>query len=153
MKKVYVAGKTNNYREVREVQQICRSLGLEITHDWTQVIGEVGEDGGLKGEASDSKRQQWAIDDVQGVRAADLFIMLCSPGVCGTLIEFGIAVELELPIVIIGTPERDSVFFELPNVTRSGYLNFKDCLSDEFGLEPNDEDTVAVEQAVNERPS
>lgn len=133
MRNVYVAGKTDDYENVRSVQELCRRVGLHVTHDWTETVEANGA--GLKGKISDELRREFAYADAEGVREADLLIMLCSPGLCGTLIEFGIAAEREMPIVVVGTPERDSVFFELEDVSRcEDILDLEDHLEVNFGL-------------------
>lgn len=150
MKKVYVAGKTDDYVRVRQAQVMCRATGLEVTFDWTQVVEEIGAKGGLKGEVSDEFRRECAYNDLNGVRIADLCVAVVDfPGLCGTLIEVGIAAELELPTIIVGKPERDSVFFELDNITRCDSLNaLPDVLEDEFGLVPNEAGEVAIDRTV-----
>lgn len=113
---VYVAGKTDDWRRVRRVQEACVRMGHTITFDWTRVIEREGTDAGLDPEQKDF-RQACAIHDQVGVEKADLFIMCCHPGLCGTLIEFGMAAMRRIPIIVLGEPERNSVFFELPGVT------------------------------------
>lgn len=135
MKNVYVAGKTDDWKHVREVQKLCVERGLRITFDWTAIIAEIGPRGGLKGEVDDEFRRECAYNDLKGVREADLLIMLCYPKLCGTLIEFGMAAEREMPIVVVGTPERDSVFFELDTVIRCDGEDLGNVLENEFGLE------------------
>lgn len=137
MEKVYVAGKTDDYPRVQRVQAVCRRLGMTITFDWTKTVESWGTSGGLKGQAPDKLRRECAYNDLQGVRDADLLIMLCYPGLCGTLIEFGVAAQREIPIIVVDTPERDSVFFELDNVIRcEDPLDLPRLLLHEFSLDP-----------------
>lgn len=141
MRSVYVASKTHNYPRVREVQGLCRQLDLHVTFDWTITVEAVGIDGGLKGQLDDPTRRTAAYNDLEGVRDADLLILLCYPGMCGTLIEFGIAAEREIPIILVGTPERDSVFFELDNVVRCDNVDdLEGILEESFGLVRAQED-------------
>jgi nucleoside 2-deoxyribosyltransferase len=136
MKRVYVAGKTEDFPRVREAQRLCVERGMTVTFDWTKVIANItGPSGGLKGEVDDEFRRKCAYDDLRGVREAELLVMLCYPRQCGTLIEFGVAAEREIPIVIVGTPERDSVFFELDTVVRCHSLeDLPDTLEEQFGI-------------------
>lgn len=114
---IYVAGKTDDWERVRQVQQMCERLGHNITYDWTKTVEEVGPDEGLT--ASEEFRCECAEYDRQGTRASDLLIMLCYPGLCGTLIECGMAIGLGIPVLVLGEPERNSVFFSLRDVTQA----------------------------------
>jgi len=135
MRNVYVAGKTDDWQKVRKIQALLIDRGMHITFDWTAIIEEIGPRGGLKGEVADDFRAQCAENDREGVRNADLFVMLCGKGLCGTLIEFGMASILEMPIIVVGEPERDSVFFELPEVERCPSIeDLSDFLEEHFGL-------------------
>lgn len=112
--KIYVAGKTDDWERVRTVQNMLKKLGHEITFDWTEIVEKVGPDTGLT--ADDEFRRKCAESDRTGTDEADLLVMLCYPGLCGTLIEFGMAAARRIPIIVIGEPERNSVFFALDHV-------------------------------------
>lgn len=114
---IYVAGKTNDWPRVRQVQEFCERLGHRITYDWTKTVERVGPDACTTGGVDEEFRRECAIEDQRGTREADLLIMLCSGGLCGTLIEAGMALGLGTPVLVIGEPERNSVFFALDEVT------------------------------------
>lgn len=114
--RVYVAGRTSMIAEVRIVQSWLRGEDHEITHDWTKTVEAHGD--GVKGELDDDFRRECAELDMDGVIAADAFIMLTGENMSGTLIELGAALMRQLPCAVIGEPERDSVFYELEFVTR-----------------------------------
>lgn len=122
--KIYVAGKTDDWPRVKTVQEMLKRLDHEITFDWTRIVSEVGPDTGLT--ADEEFRRVCAENDRIGVDEADLLVMLCYPGLCGTLIEFGMAASRRIPILVIGEPERNSIFFALDHVTRVG----DDCCRD-----------------------
>jgi nucleoside 2-deoxyribosyltransferase len=124
--KIYVAGKTDDWERVQTVQEMLKRLGHEITFDWTRNnnIESGGPDMGLT--ADDEFRRKCAENDIMGTDEADLLVMLCYPGLCGTLIEFGMAVMRRIPIIVVGEPERNSVFFSLDHVIRVG----DDCCRD-----------------------
>lgn len=106
---IYVAGKTDDWERVRRVQESLIELGHMITYDWTVNV-EDDEDTGL--EADDLTRKEWADDDEVGVKQADLVIfMIESEGLSGTLIELGMALAFQKDIIVVGEPERNSVFF------------------------------------------
>lgn len=112
---IYVAGKTDDWERVRRVQNVLVGLGHMITYDWTVNV-EDDVDMGL--EADDRTRREWADDDQLGVKQADLVIfMVESEGLSGTLIELGMALAYEKDIIVVGVPERNSVFFANNNIT------------------------------------
>jgi nucleoside 2-deoxyribosyltransferase len=121
MAEIYVAGRTSMIEEVRIVQSQCVAAGHTITHDWTTVVEEVGGAADEK-HVPAKKQQEYAGWDMEGVHDADLVIMVCGPNLCGTLIEFGMALAWGKPIWIVGTPERESVFFHRSNVLRRGHI-------------------------------
>ena len=112
---IYVAGKTDDWERVRRVQDSLAELGHMITYDWTVNV-EDDVDTGL--EADDRVRREWADDDQLGVKQADLAIFLVeSEGLSGTLIELGMALAYEKEIIVVGVPERNSVFFSNSSIT------------------------------------
>lgn len=114
---IYVAGKTDDWERVRRIQEAVCSEGHCITHDWTAKIEEDGEDVGLK--ADERSRAEWADDDKTGVRQAQLVIVCVDfEGLSGTLIELGMALAYEIPVIVVGEPERNSIFFSDPIITR-----------------------------------
>lgn len=117
---IYVAGKTDDWERVQRIQEALVNLGHGITYDWTQIVEEVGPEAGVDGTLDERKRRECADDDMVGVRNADLIIACMSKGVCGTLIEIGMALVYDPPegIILVGEPERDSIFFALPNIHR-----------------------------------
>lgn len=123
---IYVAGKTDDWPRVRQAQEFCERLGHRITYDWTKTVERVGAAVELTGEITEEFRCECAEEDRRGVREADLLIMLTFPGLCGTLIEAGMALGLGTPVLVIGDPERNSVFFALPEVT----MTDEECLRD-----------------------
>jgi nucleoside 2-deoxyribosyltransferase len=115
--KVYVAGRTSMVKEVRVIQGIVISESDEISYDWTVNVEEVG------GAASDinttpEQRRAFAEADKKGVKDAHVVVALMGPQVTGTLIEIGMCLGDEKPLIIIGNPPRESVFFDLPSVIR-----------------------------------
>ena len=113
---IYVAGKTDDWERVRRIQEtVTVELGHEITHDWTEKIEQDGEDVGLK--ADDGSRREWADDDQLGVKRADLVIVCVDfEGLCGTLIELGMALAYDKSVIVVGEPERNSIFFSHMNI-------------------------------------
>jgi nucleoside 2-deoxyribosyltransferase len=116
---IYVAGRTNNVAGVRLVQTMVRENGHTVTHDWTQIVEELGGGvGDAHVQASRDEKREYARADREGVSQADLVIAVCSPQLCGTLIEIGMALIKRKPVWLLGEPERETVFFELEEVVR-----------------------------------
>jgi nucleoside 2-deoxyribosyltransferase len=116
--RIYVAGRTNDIKRVREMQDLCRKAGHEITEDWTQNVNAQAIRAEDDGVTLPSEFKRYAMNDVRGVRSADMIVVMCGPALLGTAIEIGIAIEREIPVVLVGETDRDSVFFYLPNVVR-----------------------------------
>lgn len=112
---IYVAGKTHDFPKVREVQQCVRAHGHTITHDWTTSVELHGPD--HQGEPlTFPEAEMIAEQDVDGVREADLVIVIPHERLTGTLIEIGIAVGLGIDVVFLGPPHPRSVFWAHPRV-------------------------------------
>lgn len=116
--KVYVAGKTHQYEKVRRVQKAFTRFGHTITFDWTQTVEVNGPDSGHDfEELTPEFKRECAENDLLGVTSCELLVALIDdPRIMGTMAEFGIAAGLYKEIWLIGKPERDSVFFYLPQV-------------------------------------
>jgi nucleoside 2-deoxyribosyltransferase len=115
--KVYVAGRTNDLARVKRAQEWCRQQDWQITYDWTENVNAQSvraESGGT----DPATLRQYALNDRQGVRDADLVIVMTGPNLLGTAIEIGMAIERDTPVWLVGEPERDSVFFYLDTFTR-----------------------------------
>jgi nucleoside 2-deoxyribosyltransferase len=118
--KIYVAGKTHDYEQVRRVQHACVRLGHEITYDWTRTVEAVGPDAGHDfDELTDDFKEECAENDFRGVRECALIIALVEhEHITGTLVEIGMALALHKEVWLVGKPPRDSVFYYLPQVTQ-----------------------------------
>lgn len=117
--RVYVAGRTNMILAVRRVQRIVQSAGHEITYDWT--VNVEAEGGSAREKFIPRERQiGYANSDRWGVLTSDLTIVVAGPQLTGTLIECGLALAFcgEIQVILYGKPEREAVFFELPEVKR-----------------------------------
>lgn len=125
--RIYVAGRTTELEKVREVQDGLRERGHRITHDWTRAAPETALRAGGVGAAylavPEADKRRYAEDDLQGVRSADLVVAVAGQGWAGTYIEIGCALSRWIPVVILGTPERESVFWHLIRVQRIDNLS------------------------------
>lgn len=113
---LYVASSVRNFERVREIQQLLLEHGYTITYDWTRAApDEVWRNGGAEGDPVFLKEQ--ARLDKEGVIFADIVVVLDHERNYGTLIEIGMAIAADIPVVIVGRPKRDSVFWHLDNIS------------------------------------
>ena len=99
MSKIYVACKKIN-RAVKVMDEL-RSLGHEITYDWTV-------------DYSEDNQERKAAEELNGIREADVFIYLWESDAESARYEAGMAMALEKKIIVSGGPI--SFFFNLPNI-------------------------------------
>lgn len=127
--RIYVASAVANHKVARALKQELRDAGHEITHDWT------GSDHifSIELDSSDDREAKCraARDDIRGVRTADLVIYLAHERCFGANIELGMALAYGVHIYVVD-PIRDSIFFELPGVTKIDLRSVRVTL----GLEP-----------------
>lgn len=112
--RIYVAGKAEQWVKVRDIQDFLIGEGHRITYDWTKAVANNGPLGG-----DDAYRRVCAEEDVRGVEEAHGVIILAdSKELYGTMVEMGIAIAECIPVLILGSIPRDSVFFYLELVTK-----------------------------------
>ncbi len=101
MKKIYVAGKWEERERVSEIMGMLRRAGFGITCDWTNhKYSDVGYP------------EQYCNDDLQGVKAADLFlgIFVTDYHYRGALVEMGIALGAGIPVWLYGDKQNSCIF-------------------------------------------
>lgn len=96
--KFYVATKFENLEEARAAMNVLDAVGHEITHDWTAVPQESPEA---------------AVDDINGVTAADALIVLMEHDLPyqGTLFEIGCALGQGKTVYIVGNAPITNTLF------------------------------------------
>lgn len=101
---VYVAGRDPELSAA--VMDVCRQQGYVVTLDWTNYG---------KGVRVPAIAEMMKI----AVKAADVLI-LCrvEDGMLGALLETGMAIAYDKPVIVYGAgePQRDSLFWLLPQV-------------------------------------
>lgn len=114
---VYVAGRFQSYAKVRSCIDAVHGLGCRVTYDWTRTPEFDADGHPLNSDGAQPKTllQQYAANDIQGVREAEVFIMLADDSLAGAYIEMGIALERGIPIIVVA-PERWTIFLECPTV-------------------------------------
>lgn len=135
--KVYVGGRYHDFLEIRKIQEYLKSLGHEITYDWTQLAENVIEkrkdpncsDENMLAEDLQKKLVTDAVLDLQGVHDAEWSIFwMDDPDYVyrGTFFELGASVTRDLhrnvrQTIIISRPGKKTFaktlcFFHHPNI-------------------------------------
>ena len=130
--RIYVASYIGERERAQEVQNRLRSLGHEITVDWTAFPGVPSKERNARpGDVTDI-----AVRDLDGIVKAEIFILLASvPEGRAKYAELGAAimsaVQTGMPrIYVLGEDPVHSVFFFHPTVIRAASL---DDLLDDIG--------------------
>ncbi len=108
--KVYLAGPWAHRGDMEDIAQQIEALGHQITWKWwttPDIPEKLGHDKELR---------EQAINDLNGVRSADLLVVVNSAKSEGKAVEQGLALGLGKPIIIVGNPAEHSanVFHYLP---------------------------------------
>jgi len=101
--KVYVATKLEEKERARAVMAELRAMGHTITYDWT---------------TNDQVNQEQAMNDFEGVLEADALVLIAERDLpyCGTLVEFGMALALNIPVYVLGNALDRCIFMRLPEI-------------------------------------
>lgn len=113
--KVYVASSNKNREATSAAIALLTRAGHEVPYDWTpnSVVGVSDR------AKRDEMLARFAVEDIEGVRAADAVLVLSHPLMNATLVEFGVGVALNKRLIVVGAEEpgiRYCIFFRLPSV-------------------------------------
>lgn len=114
--KVYVAGAMVERAErAIPVMRALREAGITITHDWTTDVQEYSNAEQSDAGVPDDIRYRCAVLDMQGVKDADLVLLLAANerGSSGSWVEFGIAIGRGVPVIVAGEKARRTIFTSL----------------------------------------
>lgn len=105
---IYVSAKWEDRDRARDLMQTLAKAGHYIAYDWTTVT-----------DATPAQAQR----DLDGVRKADVFVMLVDipQAWAGAWVEFGIALERGIPILLYGDHGDNCIFTLLPTVKRCSW--------------------------------
>lgn len=108
--RVYIATKWENREEAQSVAAALEMVGHVITCPWW---------------LNEQMTPEQAQADVKGVMTADALLLLVEKDYQykGALVEFGIAIALDIPIYVVGHAIDSCIFLLLPQVVRGGYGN------------------------------
>ncbi len=117
--KVYIASSFSNLERVKDVVGLCNLLKIDITCTWWDRK-QLHDD--FKGKYSDDVFYNLPDcriayhRDVQGIKDADLLILVATnepKRYNGAMLECGIAVGLDKPIVVYGKLEQSAMFYPM----------------------------------------
>lgn len=125
IRQIYVAAGFKSYAKARAVIDHLKNLGFGISFDWTRTSA-FGPDGHpTRADRTKEEDAEYAKNDVWGVEAADALVLMGDTNPYGGLMEAGMAMRNNRKEVLIICPERESVFFCLPNVhVFNSYVDF-----------------------------
>lgn len=98
--KVYIGGGSDEREQVQSLMAALVARGVEITHDWTRCVG-------YNRESVPAERREWARQDLDGVRAADIvWIVAPAQKSEGSAVEMGYAMALRKRVIVSGPHAR-----------------------------------------------
>lgn len=105
--RVYVAGASSERNErAKPVIAALEAAGYVITHDWTKSVDMHGANNEAKTLTKEALAA-CAIDDVEGVASADVFVLLAPQGPStGAWVELGVALAVGCDIYVSGNVEK-----------------------------------------------
>ena len=110
--KFFVSGKVGVEGDVRAAMKALRDAGHEITFDWTTIehLRPYDENAAVSREA--------AVKESQGVKDADVLIVLSHERGVGMYVELGIAIGSGVPVRVVTNVESRTMFFHHPLVKK-----------------------------------
>ncbi len=109
--KIYVGGKLGEEGSVQELMDYLRGLGHEITFDWTKTPHLKPFEENLEASI------KCAMDEVRGVKDAELMILLYSDKGTGMFVELGVALGNSIPVLaVVKAPPVKTSFLYHPLV-------------------------------------
>ena len=114
--RVYLAAPYSRKTEINQYAAELRAGGIEVTSSW---LDEPHKPTTQMHELTHEEHQQYAIQDVKDVQAANILVFFTDPTKAiiraGRHVEFGIAVQRGTPIYVVGE-ECENIFHHLPKV-------------------------------------
>jgi hypothetical protein len=105
---VYVAASSLQLDRAKAAMALLVNAGHSVAHDWCGIIEARGE--ANPADASNDDRWDWAIDDLAGVKAADVvWLLVPETEGAGAFVELGYALANDIPVVCSGVYQR-SIF-------------------------------------------
>lgn len=118
--KIYVAARYSERDKVRAIYNRLESLGHDISHKWTEHEEDWPKDS--KGEniysANVAYSRVLVDEDAKGVRNCDVLLLMdTKAGGKGKFIEYGMALALSKPCIVVNSYDvSECMFYFHPNV-------------------------------------
>lgn len=87
--KLYFAGRSSSWKEVRTWIERAKQCGHEVTYDWTKDVEKYG-----RGDQEETPHQvlaQAASSDLTGAYDCDVLVLFLEPNIYGAMVELGAA--------------------------------------------------------------
>jgi hypothetical protein len=108
--KVFVSGKVGDSEVVEELGKELRSLGHEITFDWTTIDH-------LRPYETNAEASTDAAElEIEGVRSAEVLVLVAHARGVGMYVELGAALALGKPVLALVSGEAPTMFLFHPQV-------------------------------------
>lgn len=124
--RIYIAARYGRLKEMQNVKSFLQGRGHTVTSRWLDGLHTAPD--GITDTVRRKLRTVWALEDIADIRISDAIIefteipkSICSRG--GRHVEFGIALQKNLKLFIVGPAEN--IFHEMPRVIKfNGYPEF-----------------------------
>lgn len=119
----YLAARYSRMEEMRHCRVSLEALGHDVTSRWINGSHQISEsqdgDSGADDEKTVALRQEYGMEDLRDVCAADVLIAFtetprCGPTRGGRHVEMGLAMGRGIPVIVCGP--RENIFCWLPGV-------------------------------------
>ena len=104
--KVYIAGPWVRREEIIKVGQRFKEAGFEVTSRWFTHEGDPNDSTGANVDPKAIQKQ--ALEDIEDVCRADVFVVVNLQKSEGKAVETGIAIMQGIPVISVGT--RSNIF-------------------------------------------
>lgn len=126
--RIYIAGQYARKLEFREYAQEAEKLGIKVGADW---LMEDEDPKSKLNESPDEKLVRYSQKDYWDIGACDIFVFFAEdqenqPPRGGRHVEFGIAMALGKPVVVIG--EHENIFHYCPGFHIEHHPNWTSAL-------------------------
>jgi len=127
--RVYLATQYARKLEMREHAIELERQGISVGAEW---LKETESPTSKLGDTTDETKSNYALKDWWDIGACDVFVFFAEdqdnqPPRGGRHVEFGIALALGKPIVVIGDPEN--IFHYLPGFTIDHFVDWNSALA------------------------
>lgn len=108
--KIFVSGKIGTQLDPKPFMRELEALGHTITFDWTTIDH-------LRPYEDNAQASARAAElEIDGVKAADVLVLVSHERGVGMFVELGAALALDKPVIVLAEPPARTMFFFHPLV-------------------------------------